>query len=310
MVKSAISLRHPLSSLTRHDFVWDATLGYAILHLACLGVFWTGEVQEGIAICLGTYFIRAIALSACYHRYFAHHTFKTSRTMQFLLGLLGTLSMQRGPLWWAATHRTHHRHADTPDDLHSPHHQGFAYSHWGWFLARKNRATDLAKVPDFAQYAELRFLDDWKGHTPVLVLHGMLLYWLFGWHGVFWGVCLSSIWVLHTTHWIQSMSHSYGGYRRFDTEDRSRNHWLLGLTSLGEFHNNHHYCPSSCRQGYVWWEIDFCYYLLKAMSRAGLVWDLKDFPHQRRQVRLAGQGRSTPAASGANGVDTAEGESQ
>jgi stearoyl-CoA desaturase (Delta-9 desaturase) len=287
MVKSARSLRNPLLALTGHDFVWDGTLGYVAIHLACVGVFWAGEVRQGIAICVGTYLIRAFALSAVYHRYFAHRTFKTSRLLQFLLALLGTLSMQRGPLWWAATHRTHHRYAETPDDLHSPHYQGFWYSHCGWFLDRKNRATDLSKVPDFAHFPELRWLDDWKGHTTLVILHSVLLCWLFGWNGLFWGVCLSSIWILHTTHWIQSMSHSYGGYRRFPTRDKSRNHWLLGLTSLGEFHNNHHYCAASCRQGYVWWEIDICYYLLRAMGRLGLVWDLKDFPQPGPLARKA-----------------------
>jgi stearoyl-CoA desaturase (Delta-9 desaturase) len=94
MVNHAVSLKHPLPALTHHDFVWDATAAYVILHLGCLGVFWTGKIQEGIAICLGMYLTRAIALSMAYHCYFAHRTFKTSRTMQFLLALLGTLSMQ------------------------------------------------------------------------------------------------------------------------------------------------------------------------------------------------------------------------
>lgn len=65
------------------------------------------------------------------------------------------------------------------------------------------------------------------------------------------------------------------GYR-FETTDYSRNLWVFGLVSLGEgFHNNHHYDPSSARHGFVWWEIDVAWYVLKCLNWLGLVWDLK-----------------------------------
>jgi stearoyl-CoA desaturase (delta-9 desaturase) len=31
--------------------------------------------------------------------------------------------------------------------------------------------------------------------------------------------------------------------------------------------------------GFYWWEIDISYYVLKAMSTLGLVWDLRRPPH-------------------------------
>jgi stearoyl-CoA desaturase (Delta-9 desaturase) len=39
--------------------------------------------------------------------------------------------------------------------------------------------------------------------------------------------------------------------------------------------NNHHHDPSSARHGFVWWEIDLAWYILKILSWFGLVWDLK-----------------------------------
>ncbi len=45
---------------------------------------------------------------------------------------------------------------------------------------------------------------------------------------------------------------------------------------MGEgWHNNHHACQSSVRQGFRWWEYDPTFYLLKLLSWMGVVWDLK-----------------------------------
>jgi stearoyl-CoA desaturase (delta-9 desaturase) len=50
---------------------------------------------------------------------------------------------------------------------------------------------------------------------------------------------------------------------------------------MGEgWHNNHHAYQASVRQGFKWWEIDPTYYLLKAISWTGLIWNLKTPPEQ------------------------------
>src|SRR5579871_5850746 len=78
-----------------------------------------------VALCLGTYLLRMFFITAAYHRYFAHRSYKTSRAFQFLLALGGTTAAQKGVLWWAGHHRDHHRYSDTPQDLHSPVLTGF-----------------------------------------------------------------------------------------------------------------------------------------------------------------------------------------
>jgi stearoyl-CoA desaturase (Delta-9 desaturase) len=264
----------------------DIVIPYACLHLACLAVFWTGITWSSVGLCLGSYWLRGVGVGLGYHRYFAHRSFKTSRGMQFFLALLGAMSLQRGVLWWAETHRYHHRWADTPNDLHSPTYHGFLYSHSGWFMYQNNRQTDLSKVTDLAKFPELVWLDDWRCHYIPFVLYAFAVYLIFGWTGLVWGIVLSTVLLWHSVHWIQSMSHTYGGYRRFSSADNSRNHWLFGLISLGEYHNNHHYYPSSCRQGFAWWEIDINYYLLKIMSWMGLVWDLRTPPDHVRQGKM------------------------
>ena len=87
-----------------------------------------------------------------YHRYFAHRSYKTSRVFQFVLAWLGCSAVQKGPLWWAAHHRHHHRYSDTPEDLHSPATSGFWWSHVGWILSRKHaRAPTATTIRDFAK---------------------------------------------------------------------------------------------------------------------------------------------------------------
>jgi stearoyl-CoA desaturase (delta-9 desaturase) len=251
-------------------------LAYAAIHVGALGVlFVPGPVAVGLSLLAFTYWSRIFGLAA-YHRLFAHRSYETSRPMQFLLALLGMTAFQRGPLWWAETHRRHHRLADTRDDLHSPEHHGFWYSHWGWFFDPEFRTTELAGVKDLAKYPELVWLDGAWPCRIVPLAYALAMWLAFGWYGVVWGVCLSTVLCWHTVHWVQSVSHAYGGYRNFDTADRSRNHWLFGVLALGEFHNNHHHRPGSARLGYRFWELDGTYWVLRVFAALGLIWNVKD----------------------------------
>lgn len=255
-------------------------LFYAAMHAAVVVAFAGDAIARGIALAIALYVLRSTAVVIGYHRYFAHRSFKTSRVMQFVLAVGGSLGAERGVLWWADTHRYHHRHADTPRDIHSPHVQGFLYAHSGWFMDKRHRVTDLARVPDLARFPELVWINR-LNYLPHLALAAALFF-TFGWHGLLWGYCVSTVLVWHSTHVIQSTAHS-AGTRRFPTSDESRNSFLLALLTLGEgWHNNHHYFPASARAGFHWWEIDPCYYLLRVMSALGLIWDLRQPPDHLR----------------------------
>jgi stearoyl-CoA desaturase (delta-9 desaturase) len=275
----------PLGNLERTTPFSLSVLVYIAIHIGALGVFVVpGDLATGIAILVVTYYMRLIGLGAGYHRYFAHRAFKTSRPMQVVLAVLGLAAMQRGPLWWGETHRRHHRWADTPDDIHSPHYQGFWYSHWGWFFDPIFEETDFDGIRDFARYPELRWLDSGHASRFMMLLYGTGLWALFGLHGFVWGFCLSTVCTWHTVHWIQSMSHTFGGYRNFENADRSRNHLGLGIISLGEYHNNHHHRSGSAQQGYRWWEVDVTFWLLRGLGVLGLVWDVKDTLHEPTRI--------------------------
>src|SRR5690349_14323743 len=83
---------------------WLRVVPFLGLHLSCVAVVWVGVSGTAIAIAAALYLLRMFAVTAFYHRYFAHRAFKTSRTAQLFFAVLGAAAVQRGPLWWAAHH--------------------------------------------------------------------------------------------------------------------------------------------------------------------------------------------------------------
>jgi stearoyl-CoA desaturase (Delta-9 desaturase) len=268
------------------DILYPSAIPFVLAHVACFAAFWTGITFEAVAICLVLYWLRIFAIGAGYHRYFSHRAYRTSRAFQFVLAVLSQSTAQKSVLWWAAKHRHHHLHSDTEQDVHSPRQKGFFYSHVGWIFARRHDATDLVKVADFACYPELMWLHRLELAPPVLL--AVLCFALEGWPGLVVGFFWSTVLVYHATFCINSLAH-VRGRKRYVTGDDSRNNWLLAIFTMGEgWHNNHHACQSSARQGFRWWEIDPTYYLLKALSWVGLVWELKTPPIaiRRNEQRL------------------------
>jgi stearoyl-CoA desaturase (delta-9 desaturase) len=268
-----IAITRPAAPLTLQKVRWGALTVYLSVYALSLGAFFVPLDASVLWLSAAAYTVRAFGVSVCYHRYFAHRAFKTSRPVQFALALLGSINLQGGVLWWAETHRYHHRHADTPGDLHSPRYQGFWYSHYGWYLNKDNAVTRLDRVRDLARFPELVWLND--HHWAPFGVFVALVAWQFGFAGVVWAVCIPTVLLWEMTHWVQSFSHSVGGYRRWDAPDQSRNHWLLGVLSLGEFHNNHHAFSSSAQQGHAWWELDVGYCAVRLLAAIGIVWDVK-----------------------------------
>jgi stearoyl-CoA desaturase (delta-9 desaturase) len=226
-------------------------------------------------VALVLFWARMFGVTAGYHRYFSHRTFKTSRVMQFLLAVLAQSSSQRGALWWAAHHRDHHKYSDTERDLHSPKQHGFWHAHIGW-LQDQNDGTDYKRVKDLARFPELVILNKLWWLPPLALAAGVTAIW--GLPGLLIGFSLSTVALWHATFTINSLSHVWGK-RRYATTDTSRNNWVLALLTMGEgWHNNHHHFMGSARQGFFWWEFDASYYILRAMSSLGLVWDIKEPP--------------------------------
>ena len=221
---------------------------------------------------VGVYFMLMFGVTAGYHRYFSHKSFKTSRPVQFILALLGTLSLQKGVLHWAANHRDHHKYSDKPDDLHSPVQSGFWWSHIGWIMSDKYIETRWHRIKDFSVFPELRWLN--RNWLLVFVLWCALVFFTLGFQYLVWGCFIATVAAWHVTFCVNSLLHVWGK-KAFPSSDESRNNVWLAIPTLGEgWHSNHHYFPSSVRQGFHWWQIDLCYYILFCMEKLGLIWDV------------------------------------
>lgn len=264
---------------------------FFLIHLGCLAVFWVGWSWSALILCAALYFIRMFAITGVYHRYFSHRTYKTSRWFQFVLAFLGTTSVQKGPLWWAANHRHHHQHSDTEEDIHSVKMKGFWHAHVGWIISPDYLRIKTELVKDFLKFPELIWLE--KNHAYGAIALIVFIFALGVCLNSFfphlsatplqlfvWGFCVSTTLLYHCTFFINSLAHTIGS-RRFNTTDESRNSLILSLLTLGEgWHNNHHRYPGSERQGFYWWEIDITHYILKILSWVGLVWDLRTPPER------------------------------
>ncbi len=167
------------------------SLPFALIHIASLLIFFMPFHWYYLVACLGLLVVRMFFVTAGYHRYFSHRSFKTSRVFQFVIAFMAMTSSQKGVLWWAAHHRHHHRHSDQELDLHSPTLFGFFWSHVGWIISDKYNDTRIEYIADFAKFPELRWLNKYHLVPPVTL--GVVLWLIGGWQLFVWGFCLSTV---------------------------------------------------------------------------------------------------------------------
>ncbi len=269
---------------------WPGAVPFIALHLGCLLVFVTGWSPVALAAAAVTYIVRGFCITAGYHRYFSHRSFRTGRFFQFLMALGGTMAVQMGPLWWASHHRNHHRYSDQDNDVHSPVVRSFWWSHIGWVMsAGSYRKVDEDAISDLSKFPELRWLDRWCLVPPTALAAAL---WVLGsvlqaaWPSLgtsglqltVWGFLISTVALYHVTFSVNSVAHVFGS-QRFFTKDQSRNNPVLAVITMGEgWHNNHHRFPASERQGIFWWEVDITHYLLRTLSYLGIVRSLRATP--------------------------------
>src|SRR6478609_2496225 len=209
------------------------TVLFGLVHVAAIAgavFFWS---WGGVALALASYFVRMVIVTAAYHRYFSHRSFKTSRAFQFVLAVLAQSAGQKGVIWWASHHRWHHKHSDTPRDVHSARLRGFWYSHVGWVLRSEWNGTDEALVKDLTRFPELRLLNRTGMEVVPMAALGLAFLLIGGLHGFVWGFLVSSVLLWHGSFSINSLAHVFGR-RRYATDDDSRNSWILAILTTGE----------------------------------------------------------------------------
>mmetsp|Transcript_14854 Transcript_14854/g.33825 ORF Transcript_14854/g.33825 Transcript_14854/m.33825 type:complete len:400 (+) Transcript_14854:113-1312(+) len=265
-------------------------IGYAvffiIMHAGAFAAPFFFSWPAFSAFLIGYLITGMFGITLSYHRQLAHRSFKTSKFLEYVFAYCGALALQSHPINWVSSHRHHHGGTETEHDVHSPL-DGFWWSHMGWLLDGEGTwmRQDKANAKDLQVQPFYRHLKSWYPfHAIVFPILG--LYALGGLPFVMWGFFFRVCWVWHITWAVNSVSHVWG-FKDWDTVDNSMNNWAVGVLAFGEgWHNNHHAFETSCRHGLKWWQIDFTWYTIKALSVLGLATELK-YPSPAKMEKLS-----------------------
>ncbi|MGE5828249.1 MAG: acyl-CoA desaturase [Micromonosporaceae bacterium] len=236
-----------------------------------------------LAIFAGMFVVTSLGITIGFHRMLTHRSFEAHPVVRFVLLALGCMAGMTDPVRWSAIHQQHHAQSDRDGDPHSPR-SGLFHAHMGWWIPgfRADALTYARRLTDdrMVQF----FRRTYWGWMAVTFLIPFLLG---GWTGMLWGTGVRAFFAMHLNFSVNSICHTFGRVD-FDTGDRSRNHWLLGLLAFGEgWHNNHHAFPRSARHGLRWWQVDISGYLILAMERLGLVHNVhRVTPHRQQAKRI------------------------
>lgn len=288
--------RLPLpAAVDTRRILWPYVISLAVYHLVALLALdpwlfsWTGVV---LALG-GLYVFGTLGINLCFHRLLTHGSFKCPKWLERTFALLGVCCLQDTPARWVAIHRLHHQHSDERADPHSPL-VTFLWGHMGWLMV-ENR--DLSHWTTYDRYArdilrdpfylgmEKRLMWVWINVAQMVVFFlagyavgalrgGAAAGLQFGLSVLVWGVFVRTVAVWHITWSVNSVTHVWG-YRNYETDENSKNNWVVGLVSNGEgWHNNHHADQRSAAHGHRWWEFDVTYLTIWALARLGLAWDV------------------------------------
>jgi stearoyl-CoA desaturase (Delta-9 desaturase) len=271
---------------------------------------WFDLVDLGILVFC--YLVTALGVTIGFHRLLTHRSFATHPWLERTFAVMGSLSVQGSVMDWVADHRKHHAHTDEEGDPHSPHvgHgsglRGLWHAHTGWLLETQGQADWKKYAKDLYEDPKMKKIGK---RFPWLVLVSLLVPTVMGYvlhgftlegaaRGYVWGGFVRIFLVHHVTWSINSICHVFGE-RRFAIEDKSTNVAWLAIPSLGEaWHHNHHAFPRSAEHGLTTREklMDPSAWIIRAMEKTGLAWDVVRIAPERQAAKLAEREREPAAA--------------
>jgi stearoyl-CoA desaturase (Delta-9 desaturase) len=281
-----------------------------VVPLAAIGsvswLAWGGSLHwQDLLVLAIVYSLTGAGITVGYHRLFTHHSFKTTRVLRMLFAVLGSMAVEGSVVEWVATHRRHHDLSDQPGDPHSPHAEqapgwrgavgGLVHAHIGWMFRGKDMANPGRYARDLLADRDLRFV---SRTFPLWVVLGLALPFglgvaltgsvIGGLTALLWGGAVRIFLLHHATFSINSLCHFFGR-SPFGTGDESRNlGWLAPITFGEAWHNNHHAFPTSARHGLGRGQVDPGAWLITALERSHLAWDVvRISPERQREKRIA-----------------------
>jgi stearoyl-CoA desaturase (delta-9 desaturase) len=275
-----------------------------VAFVAAVILLWNKFVDwSDLAVLAIMYVLTGFGVTLGFHRLLTHRSFATFKPVEYLLASLGSMAVQGPVMTWVADHRKHHAHTDKEGDPHSPHGHGgglkgamtgLYHAHMGWLFDRAGMAKPERYAKDLYEDRGMHVIQ--KSFLP-LVLAGFVLPFLLGWAiggtladgltGALWGGAVRIFLLHHVTWSINSVCHFFGT-RRFAVDDHSTNVFWLSLLSFGEsWHHNHHAFPRSAVHGLKRWELDPTAWMIQAMRKLRLAWNVVEITPERQAQKLA-----------------------
>ena len=266
---------------------WTNLLFISTTHLlAIVAVVYLIAVRcSGWTIGLGVlwFALSGLAITAGYHRLFAHRSYCAAGWLRFFYLMFGAAAVQNSAWAWSADHRVHHAGTDQEQDPYNIS-RGFWWAHIGWVLYqdRDGEKVDLKGVKDLS--ADPLIL--WQDRNYVLlavIVCGLLPLAL----GFLWGDPIGALLVAgflrlviqwHATFSVNSLAH-WVGQRPYSLATSARDSCLVALVSLGEgYHNFHHRFQADYRNGVRWYHFDPTKWFVWSLARLGGCWNLTRTP--------------------------------
>jgi|SRR5579884_463133 len=275
---------------------------------AAIGLLWNVAFHwSDLAIMAAMYVVCAFGTTIGFHRYFTHKGFEARPAVKATLAILGCMTMQ-GPLTqWVTDHRKHHALSDQPGDPHSPHAgyddsawgavKGFVHAHVGWMFTSLGMEQGREYGRDLYEDRMVRTIDRlyllWVLATlgiPFGLGYALGGNWQRGVEAMLWGGLVRIFLYQHATFSVNSICHMFGR-QAYRSRDEARNNWLVALLVFGEgWHNNHHAFPASARHGLDRFQIDVSWWVIRALEKLRLVWNVKvpdATQRDRRRIQAA-----------------------
>jgi fatty-acid desaturase len=274
-------------------FGWVTSLSFTIPLVIFIFRFWSWKLAlVGLAysmVALGSFG------TFWYHRYSTHRAFKFKNN--FFRNIFRNIVIKVLPdEIYVVSHHVHHAYTEKPGDPYNV--------HCGWlycFLADVNHqliSRDLTEKdyeglcrliePTGVHANSYKQYQNWGSlcHPAWTLLH-YTLNWSF-WYGVFYligGNALATAIFGFAGIWAMGVrtfnfdGHGRGKDRRknsdYNREDLSINQIWPGYVA-GEWHNNHHLFPNSARCGFLSYQLDIPWLLIKGLYGVGIISSLKD----------------------------------
>jgi stearoyl-CoA desaturase (Delta-9 desaturase) len=269
-----------------------------------LATLWNEFVSpRDLVIGFVMYALTLLGVTIGFHRYLTHRAFQTSKAVEYILAIVGSMAIEGPVVNWVADHRKHHAHTDEEGDPHSPHGfgpglrgtlKGLFHAHVGWLWEDHGIAERRKYARDLVEDRGMRIINLSFGPLAALSL---AIPFFAGWAiggslrdgltAFLWGGLVRVFFLHHVTWSINSICHFFGR-RRFATTDQSTNVFWLALPSFGEaWHHNHHAFPRSAFHGLRWYQVDVAGLVILALEKLGLVWNVVRISPERQAQRIS-----------------------